>query len=583
MNPYNYFQPYKKSLAFVCVFALAIILRYTGINWDNGAHLHPDERFLTMVTTNISVPQNILQYFDTRASSFNPHNKDFSFYVYGTYPIHLTKLIAQALHKDTYTDIPFVGRSLSALMDILIVFFVFQIGKLLHEKTHAPKSFRAGLICALVYSILVLPIQLSHYYVVDPYAVLWITISLYMLLQKKLDWRLGIAVGLAISAKISSILILSCVVLTWISVKPWNMHGTQMRTMLRSLLGFFSMFYITVRIAYPYLFEGLRLNSQILNNWKELKAFDGPLTSFPPALQWIHVPFWQPTIDMLVWGLGLPLSGIFVMAIWYVIRKRQTHLYILLSWIVLIISYQSFQFAKPMRYVYPAYPAIAVLCGLFLSKIHISRFSTILFSIIVFIWPLSFIFIYQTPHTRITASTWIYEKIPPNATIAWEHWDDPLPLSIGENTITTYKTIQLPIYDPDSIEKWQSVSKTLASTDYIVLSSNRVYGGTYRAINRFPLTASYYTKLFNGSLGFTKIQEFTSRPTLPLPIRPICLSLPGFTYGILARTVTCDSPGIHFVDDYAEESFTVYDHPKVIILKNTHHLSSHEIFTHIYE
>lgn len=573
----------RKYILLIVILALAATLRLIGINWDNGSHLHPDERFLTMVTTNITAPQTIRAYFDTQTSSFNPHNKGFSFYVYGTYPVHLTKIIALAINKNTYAEIPLVGRSLSAIMDILTVFFVFRIGKLLSEKMRSPDPHRAGLFSAFVYATMVLPIQLSHYYIVDPYAVLWLTISLYLILQKRLGSALGIAAGLSIATKISSVLILPSIVFMCMTMKPWKMNRAQLKTMMVSGIWFLSALYITIRLMYPYLFTGIHLNPLILNNWKELKAFDGPLTSFPPALQWIHISIWQPTMDMLVWGLGLPLGSIFGIALFYFIFKRHTSMYTLLLWIMLVIGYQSIQFAKAMRYIYPAYPAIAVLCGIFLSRIRINRYGGMVMYCLLLVWPLSFISIYQTPHTRITASTWIYSAIPPQATIAWEHWDDPLPLSIENNSISTYKTIQLPMYDPDSIEKWTSLSKILAATDYIILSSNRVYGGTGRAIRRYPYTHTYYTKLFRGSLGFTKVAEFTSRPKLTLPIRPVCISIPGFIYGYIAHDTTCTSIGIHIIDDYAEESFTVYDHPKVIILKNTQHLPSHELLTRIYE
>mgnify|MGYP000895480115 CR=1 FL=1 len=48
--------------------------------------------------------------------------------------------------------------------------------------------------------------------------------------------------------------------------------------------------------------------------------------------------------------------------------------------------------------------------------------------------------------------------------------------------------------------------------------------------------------LFEGRLGYTLVRSFASRPRLA---------------------------GIVFNDDFADESFTVYDHPKVLIFRNT--------------
>ena len=43
----------------ILILIVGIYLRLTGVKWDDGTHLHPDERFLTMVETSIS-PVNSL-------------------------------------------------------------------------------------------------------------------------------------------------------------------------------------------------------------------------------------------------------------------------------------------------------------------------------------------------------------------------------------------------------------------------------------------------------------------------------------------------------------------------------------------
>ena len=51
------------------VFALVVVaaaLRFQGLDWDEGQHLHPDERFLTMVETAIKAPRSLADYFTPR-------------------------------------------------------------------------------------------------------------------------------------------------------------------------------------------------------------------------------------------------------------------------------------------------------------------------------------------------------------------------------------------------------------------------------------------------------------------------------------------------------------------------------------
>jgi hypothetical protein len=59
----------------LAIIALGAWLRFTGLDWDNNTHLHPDERFLTLVETAIQLPDSIGNYFDTENSQLNPRKK----------------------------------------------------------------------------------------------------------------------------------------------------------------------------------------------------------------------------------------------------------------------------------------------------------------------------------------------------------------------------------------------------------------------------------------------------------------------------------------------------------------------------
>ena len=170
------------------------------------------------------------------------------------------------------------------------------------------------------------------------------------------------------------------------------------------------------------------------------------------------------------------------------------------------------------------------------------------FLILLLVHPISFINIYQKPNTRIQASDWINENIKPGSILAVEHWDDSLPIVNGNNFVH----VTLPLYDPDTDSKWQSINYTLQNTDYIIIASNRLYAPLMRMTDCknlpprkcYTKTAKYYENLFGEKLNFSKVAEFSEYPTIPLT-------------------------NIKLVDDNADESFTVYDHPKIIIFKNT--------------
>ncbi len=580
----------------IAVLMFAGIFRFTGVNWDQSAHLHPDERFLTMVATNTDWPRTVAQYFDTDVSPLNPHNRDFSFFVYGTYPVHLVKLIAALTGQATYDGITIVGRLLSASLDLITLFFVFLIGY------HLTKSAWAGILAGFCYAVAVLPLQLSHFFTVDPYVTLFITIVLYRLIRQKVDFVTGVAAGLAVSAKISAALILPICLIALVAGFLWKNTGKKhLWHLFLEGGGFLLGLFATIRVAYPYLFTGWTINQKVINNWKQLASFDGPTTGFPPGIQWIGVSPWQVPFDLVFWGLGIPLGLITVAAFCYFLfriisGKNKSALIIIIAWVILLLTYQSLQFAKPMRYVWAVYPALSVLSGVFLYGVakkltaSIGR-KAISFSIgalfvgvLLSIWPTAFLSVYKTTHTRIAANIWIYTTISPGSSIAWEHWDDPLPFPLRELSPSRYRQIQVPSFDPDDRDKMPKIADALSRSDYLILSSNRAYGAMLRAKHRFPQTSRYYEKLFSGTLGYTITKQFTSRPTVPLPIPPVCISVPFFTYGAVSRNSSeCVTPGITFVDDYADETFTVYDHPKVIILKNDRRFSYNDLLTLLHE
>ena len=51
---------------------LGAYFRFTGVNWDSDQHLHPDERFMTMVAEQIDSVDSLGEYFNTKTSTLNP-------------------------------------------------------------------------------------------------------------------------------------------------------------------------------------------------------------------------------------------------------------------------------------------------------------------------------------------------------------------------------------------------------------------------------------------------------------------------------------------------------------------------------
>ena len=579
------FLKFKKNIIHNSLFIILLIasfFRLYGLNWDQGQHLHPDERFLTMVLTSMKIPTSLSNYLNPKVSTMNPYNIGYSFFVYGTFPLYLTKVLGVLSGNNDYGTIHFVGRILSAFFDVGTVFLIYLISKKLQITNY--KLQITPLLAAFLYSIMVLPIQLSHFFAVDTFLNFFIILSFYFLILLITNppitnyqllitsALLGGAFGLALACKISAALFLPIIGFGffYLFFPLKSLKLPKLLKIFTSGVIFLFTSFLVFRLFQPSTFSSanfldLTPNPQFLKNLKELKSFDNPRTTYPPAIQWLSTkPIIFPLKNLVLWGVGLPLGIIAILSVFYTIvvllscylNKNKTtkshdslfiiHNSLILVWILLLFTYQGLQFAKPMRYFLPIYPFLALTSAILISKLNIKFIIFIIF--ITIIYPFSFLSIYSRPITRVTASKWIYENVPPGSTVSFEEWDDGLPLGLPNYPPPNFKTESFFMYDFDTPEKWKRINEKLVKVDYIFLTSNRAYGSTMKLPEKYPQTTAYYQSLFNGTGNFKKVAEFTSRPCF-LP------------FG--------NKHWFCFNDDSADESFTVYDHPKVMIFQKS--------------
>ncbi|MEM9777149.1 MAG: glycosyltransferase family 39 protein, partial [Chloroflexota bacterium] len=207
------------------ILVMGTYFRTVGINWDEFTHLHPDERFLTIVTAKLEPESSFLGYLRTSSSTLNPYNKGEGLYVYGNFPMTATFYVARwteafqpnfcndlTIGDPTlfcradltgYDGVHIVGRALSALVDVVSVLFTFMIGRRLYGKW-------AGLMAAFFMATAVMPIQQSHFYTMDNWATLFTTMSIYFAVRASensnnwLWWSLlGLVLGLNVASRIN--------------------------------------------------------------------------------------------------------------------------------------------------------------------------------------------------------------------------------------------------------------------------------------------------------------------------------------------------------------------------------------------
>ncbi len=587
----------RKKILLVAVIALAVFFRFNNLNWDENFHLHPDERFLTMVGNAMQIPSSFSQYLDPMTSPMNPANINFPFFVYGVFPLVLNKLLAVFLSNDSYNAFTIQGRLLSALFDVLTVVLVYKTAKLLfYEQTSNPStSLRTSipLWSAFFYAIAALPIQLSHFFAVDTFLNFFMFASFYFSLKFTISkaWRYLILSSLffsfALASKITAIYILPLNLFFLIFVHtgeqgPIGSFKSRILSLshyIRWLLNdrvksivivfiYLLTSYLAVRLTNPYYFESSNFLSLIPNklfveNIQQLQASSTAESAryFPPAVQWFSkTPILFPLSNIIFFGLGTAFFICFLWGIFFAIKKINLMSAAILVWFLAFFIYQATRFGTAMRYFLLLYSFIAIFAGIGVNSIiqYLSFFITrhklngrilvptsyLLLIGLLLIWPISFSTIYTSKHSRVEASYWIHQNIPEGSFLAEEHWDDGLPLSLEDIKNKTYTIVQMPVFAPDTQEKWKEINDTLNKANYIIFTSNRGYGSMMPLPDMYPKMSKFYKDLFAGKLQFKLIKTIASYPTLNLK---------------LFKT--------EFNDDSAEESFSVYDHPKVLIFK----------------
>ncbi|MBD3250400.1 MAG: hypothetical protein GF381_02420 [Candidatus Pacebacteria bacterium] len=606
----------KWLLPFILLLGLSV--RLLNLNWDHGQHLHPDERFLAMVNAAQRLPANPSQYFQPSHSTLNPYNLDFNFFVYGHLPLNLNKLLASVFQTDNYDLLTFQGRVLTALADTTTIWIIFQIA-LLFEKRLSLKNKQLKYFSALIYAFSVLPIQLAHFFTTDPFLNLFVTAAIFFGLnyfyQPKLKWLLlaSVSFSFALASKISAVYVLPLLI-ALILIK-FNQKK------LIHLFAFGLSVYITLRLVDPYYFQSASWlipwpSTQLLANLKQLKSWSNPNAWFPPAIQWLNrQPILNSLKNLIVFGFGLAGSGLALVGLGSLLARSLSQknkeiqprlpLLLIFIWVLIYFFYQANQFSHTMRYFLPIYPWLALLSAAgsswLIKRIPVRKqITSTIIIILLLIWPLMFLSVYFHDHPRVQASRWIYQQLPANSLILTEHWDDALPLSLPGNQATKYQIIELPVFAQDNEVKWQQINQKLAQADYYILSSNRAWGSISRAKDRYPIGSQFYQKLLSGEASRPKEngQETTNQKIITQgtaakeahgqeastnqgsnpqaqQLQPSSiLENQNYHYQLVKQFSSCPSLrylgiGLTFCDQWAEEAFTVYDHPQVMIFKNT--------------
>lgn len=527
-------------LLIVFLISISAFFRFYNLNWDQGNLFHPDERNIANAVTKI-------RFF----SRLDPQ-----FFAYGGFSIYLytgAVNIISFITKDSswisdWGLINVIARFFSALFSTLTIIPLYFLAKKI-------SSTKAALIVVILYTFTVTSIQTSHYGVTES-AITFIGVLICLfsiIIFKKLNPAnaiiLGVISGIGIAAKTSSALFLLIPLSSFIFMI--NKNNLKLKRIAFYFLLFSVICFLVFTLFSPFTFI----------NWgKFLESMNyesGVATGSLPVvytLQFDHTLPYVFQIKNLFWQIGVVVLFCvlgFIFLLYKALKTGDKGLLIFILFPLIYFLYVGAWHTKFIRYMVPIVPFLIISAGILLAEIRLRYkiFGKILIMIAILssvFWSLAFFSIYTRPQTRIAASEWVYANIPSGNKILTEQWDDGLPVPIDQFNPDQYRIEQLTMYDQDNNQKIDYLSEKLSGADYIILNSRRLYGTLIHLKDKYPITSQYYKLLFAKRLGYKKVAEFTSYPS------------------ILGLTIN---------DDSSEETFQVYDHPKVTIFKNDKHLS----------
>ena len=589
------------NLALVAILLLSLVLRMLGTDWDQGGLYHPDERDFLGRAERLDFSQLTESGLFSVESRLNPR-----WFNYGSLPLYalagLKSLASPFSDKDwNLFDLRFPGRNLSAIADTITVFLVYLLA------TRLVGDRRAGLIAALLSAMAVIHIQNAHYTAVDAPMTMFIVASVYFstrLVQtrKQSDAVIaGLMLGFAIATKVTAApLALSvAVALLFLLIRPGSLSGglrspgpQEIRLFINYGAMAVAATVIALLLTQPYMIIdwGTYFNNIFQQSEMVRRVADLPFTR-----QYIDTPAYLYQFRQLsTWGLGISLGiVVWLGLIWAIVRtliKRELEFIVVLSFLVPYLVLNGQFEVKFLRYMLPATPLLIVFAGCAIWYAYVAvlpRFHSIVrvgayaIGAVGFLllahYTFAYLNVFRGPHPAQEVSKWLRENAGPGTVVIQEHWEEGIP-----NIPDFNMHEKLPMYEDDNSSKFDMVAQLMEGADYLVFYSNRLAATIPRLPERYPLSSTFYDLLFNDGLGYKVVYSSVRVPELfgvvywDDPYARVPFDVPDGYQKPRGSIYNWDWFG------WADESFTVYEHPHAIVFQNVERLDKGEFLDRIY-
>lgn len=529
---------------------LGVILLRLLTTISHGISFHPDERHIIMTVQKLSLEDP------------NPHS-----FAYGSFVFYLLAGVSWALSliyaaAKEYDTLFIIGRTLSVFMHLAISLLCYLVSFRLYQSRFF--AFSALFLCLFNPFF----IQVSHFYTSDLFLTLFSLAALSSMVCIERYGRIssyllaGLSMGLAVVSKITAISLLAPFGFAWLANR-WRLRSIN----TSKAWGYPALAVITAAVIFVMIQPYAIIDFETFwkDVWEQINMVRG-VHVFPYNLQHQHTLPYIYYIAQFPYTFGTPVALALIGSLLVCLFRRPTKgEFILILWVaVLFIIVGKYQVKFP-RYLLPIYPPLFILLGGAVRRLepYVSsprRFLLLPLTLILGTWTLlhgfANITLYWQDHPYISASEWVFRNIPAGKVLLSVHWDDKVPVDLPGYSTHQYRMWEpeqeIGIFEDDhSGEKIRTASEQLAKGDYLILPTPRAPIGVLQTPDRFPYTTKLLRLLYNGDLGYVLQKTIKARP-----------SIGSFVIN----------------DDTADESLSVYDHPKVAIFRKEKKLKSHQIF-----
>ena len=537
----------------------SFVLDKSGQSESASYHFHPDETALIRAATDP---------IDPLAPKITS---------YGMLPIYLLKGVLEfnsiILGQD-FTNLKspdgiryayLTARILAVLASCLTLYLVWLLGaRWFSELT--------GLLAVCIVAVAPVAIQLAHFYTVDGLFTLLILASMYTLLRalEQPDWRwfvlTGILIGLSgavrlIGLSMGLVLLVGHITrqrqLKAVLAPPIWLAGLSAALSLVALQPFLVLDYdLIFRDMGPYglAFAMKWARGEFLTIWSLVD-----IHTIPYLHHWTHL--WPL-------GVGWPLTILFIFGLSYSLWKIDHQKGLILLWIGIYFYVVGGLQAKPIRYLLPLLPFLALLsadlCVWFIRSPQLVRVRKLAIGICAAIFVYSTIYgvafasLYTREDSRIQAARWIDKHIPANSQVGVEKGGFSMRGMINSEkySVRIFNMGMLFMLRGFTTCKGEYIflQDQLRSLDYIAITDINRYQQYTAAPELVPGGAAFYQALVDSELGFDLVQRFRHYPSLG---------------------------SIAFKDDGSEPTFVGFDHPTVMIFKKKDEATFQQDMAHL--